>query len=93
MQKGHNPKFSGNPAHNERPNLIILCIEETKDSQLKGPVNIFRKIIEENFPSLKKEMSINKQEVYKTSNRLDQKRNSSYHILIKIPNAQKKKEY
>ena len=27
--------------------------------QLKGPVNIFNKIIEENFPNLKKEMPMN----------------------------------
>jgi uncharacterized coiled-coil protein SlyX len=30
-----------------RPNLRIKGIEESKDSQLKGPVNIFNKIIEE----------------------------------------------
>ena len=39
-----------------RPNLRIIDIEESEDSQLKGPVNIFNKIIEENFPNLKKEM-------------------------------------
>ena len=27
--------------------------------QLKGPANIFNKIIEENFPNLKKEMPMN----------------------------------
>jgi archaeosine-15-forming tRNA-guanine transglycosylase len=37
-----------------KPNLRIICIEESKDFQLKGPVNIFNKIIEENFPNLKK---------------------------------------
>jgi hypothetical protein len=31
------------------------------------------------------------QEAYGTSNRLDQKRNSSFHIIIKTPNAQNKK--
>jgi hypothetical protein len=39
-----------------RPNLRIIGIEESEDSQLKGPVNIFNKTIEENFPNLKKEM-------------------------------------
>jgi len=34
------------------PNLRIIGIEESEDSQLKGPVNIFNKIIEENFPNL-----------------------------------------
>jgi hypothetical protein len=42
-----------------RPNIRIIGIEESKDSQLKWPVNIFNKIIEENFPNLKKEMSMN----------------------------------
>ena len=60
-----------------RPNLRIIGIDESEDLQLKGPANIFNKIIEENFPNLKKEMPINIQEVYKTPNRLDQKRNSS----------------
>ena len=41
-----------------RPNLRMISIEE-KDFQLKGPVNIFNKIIEENFPNLKKEMHKN----------------------------------
>jgi hypothetical protein len=36
-----------------RPNLRIIGIEESEDSQLKGPVNMFNKIIEENFPNLK----------------------------------------
>jgi hypothetical protein len=37
-----------------RPNLRIIGIEESEDSQVKGPVNIFNKIIEENFSNLKK---------------------------------------
>ena len=39
-----------------RPKLSIIGIEESKDSQLKGRVNIFHKTIEENFPNLKKEI-------------------------------------
>ena len=33
-----------------RPNLWIIGVEENEDFQLKGPANIFNKIIEENFP-------------------------------------------
>jgi hypothetical protein len=36
-----------------RPTLRIIGIDEKEDFQLKGPVNIFNKIIEENFPNLK----------------------------------------
>jgi hypothetical protein len=55
--------------------------------QLKGPADIFNKIIEENFPNLKKEMPMNTQESYRTLNRLDQKRNSYRHIIIRTRNA------
>jgi hypothetical protein len=73
-----------------RANLRIIGIEKNEVAQLKGAVNILSKIIEENFPNLKKELSINIQEAYRTPNRLDQKRNSSCHIIVKIPIAQNK---
>jgi hypothetical protein len=73
-----------------RPNLGIIGIEESEDSQHKGPVNIFNNIIEENFHNLKKEIPMNIQEVYRTPNRLDQKRNSSCHLIVKTQNAQNK---
>jgi chromosome segregation ATPase len=58
--------------------IDIVANEEKKreDFQLKVPINIFNKIIE-NFPNQKKEMPMNIQEAYRTPNRLDQKRNSS----------------
>jgi hypothetical protein len=47
----------------KRPNLKIIGIDENEDFQHTGPVNIFNKSIEENFPNLKKEMPMNTQEV------------------------------
>uniref|UniRef100_A0A8C6H6C3 LINE-1 retrotransposable element ORF1 protein n=1 Tax=Mus spicilegus TaxID=10103 RepID=A0A8C6H6C3_MUSSI len=70
-----------------RPNLRIIGVDENEDFQLKGPANIFNKIIEENFPNLNNDMPINIQEAYRTPNRLDQKRNSSLHIKIRTTNA------
>jgi hypothetical protein len=70
-----------------RRNLWMIVIEESKDSQLKGSVNIFNKIVEEKFPNLKKEMPMNIQEAYKTPSRLDQKINSPCHIVIRTTNA------
>jgi len=61
-----------------RSNLRITGIEESEDSQIKGPVNIFNK---------------NKQEAYRTPNSLDQKRNSSHHIIVKTSNDKTKKEF
>jgi hypothetical protein len=54
-----------------RPNLSIIGIEESEDSQNKGPINSFNNIIEENLPNLKKEMPMSIQEAYRTPNRLD----------------------
>jgi hypothetical protein len=36
------------------PNLRIIGIEERKDTRLKETLNVFNKIIEENFPNLKR---------------------------------------
>jgi hypothetical protein len=49
-----------------RPNLRIIGIDENEDFQLKVTVNIFNKIIDKNFPNLKKEMPMKKQEAYRT---------------------------
>jgi hypothetical protein len=70
-----------------RPNLRIIGEHENEDFQLKGPANIFNKIIEENFPNLKKLMPMNIQEAYRTPSRPDQKRNSSQHIIIRTANT------
>jgi hypothetical protein len=70
-----------------RPILQIIGVDENKDFQFKGPANIFNKIIEKNFPNLKKGMPMNIQETYRTPNTLDQKRNSSQNIIIRTTNA------
>jgi hypothetical protein len=87
MQKDPNSKHPGNPGHNEKTNLRLIGIDENEDFQLKGTVNIFNNIIEENFCNLQKEMPMNIEEAYRTQHRLDQKRNSSGHIIIKTRNA------
>jgi DNA-binding FrmR family transcriptional regulator len=43
----------------KRLNSRIIGIDANEDFQLKGPVNIFNKIIEENFSNLKKEIPTN----------------------------------
>jgi hypothetical protein len=70
-----------------RPNLRITGVDENEDFQLKGPGNIFNKIIEENFPNIKKGIPMDIQEAYRTPNRLDQKRNSSQHLIIRTTNT------
>jgi hypothetical protein len=63
-----------------RPNLKIIGINENEEFQLKGPINIFKVIIDK-IPNLKKEMPIKIQEASSTPNRQDQKINSSIHII------------
>jgi hypothetical protein len=70
-----------------RQNVWIIGVDENEDFQLKEPANIFNKIIEEKFPNLKKDMPMNIQEAHRTPNRLDQKRNSSQHIIIRTTNS------
>jgi hypothetical protein len=71
----------------KRPNLRITGIEGGEDSQFEGPENIFNTITEEHFPNRKKHMAINIKEAYRTQNRLDQKRKSFWHIIIKTRNV------
>jgi hypothetical protein len=52
-----------------------MSIEEEEEVQAKGIHNIFNKITE-NFPNLKKVLSIQIQEASRTPNRLDQNRTS-----------------
>ena len=85
MQKAPYPNTQEIQDKMRRPNLRIIGIEEGEDFQLKGPINVFNKIIGENFPNLKKEMPMNIQEAQRTPNRCDQKRNSSSHMIIKTP--------
>jgi hypothetical protein len=74
----------------KRTNLRIAGIEKNKDSQLKGPENVFNKIIEEKLPNLKKVMAIKVQDAYRTSNKWDKKRKSTPQIFIKTLNVQSK---
>ena len=73
-----------------RPNLRIIGIEEGEEYQLRGTVIIFNKILGENFPTLKNEMTMSIKEAYRTPNRVDQKGNSSRHIIVKTPSVQYK---
>jgi hypothetical protein len=75
-----------------RPKLWIIGEDENEDFQTKGPANIFNKIIEENFPYLKIKRPMNIQEAYRIRNRLDQRRNSSRHIIIRTTNALNKEK-
>ena len=75
----------------KRSNLRLTGIEKQEETQLKGPENIFNKVIEGDFPNLKKQMPIKVQEIYRTPNRLEQKRNYTQHIIILTLNVHNQK--
>ena len=54
--------------------------------------NLFEKIMKENFPNLAKEIDIQVQEAQRVPNKLDPKRTTSRHIIIKTPNLKIKRE-
>jgi hypothetical protein len=66
MQKAPNHYIQEIQDTKGRQNLWIIGVEESEDSQIKGPVNIGNKIIEDDFANLKKEipMFIYKMYVY-----------------------------
>ena len=55
---------------------------EEKEQETK---NLFEKIMKENFPDFTKEINIQVQEAQRVPNKLDPKRNTPRHIIIKMP--------
>jgi hypothetical protein len=74
----------------KRPNLKIMGIIE-EEVQAKWICNIFNTIITENFPNLKKVLSIQVQEACRTPNRTDQNRTSPQHTTIKTISTESRK--
>ena len=61
---------------------IIGIIE--REERKKGPEKIFEEIIAENFPSRGKEIVNQIQEAQRVSGRINPRRNTSRHIVIKL---------
>ena len=59
MKKVPNSKHPGNPRHNEKTKPKDNRYRIEQRFRQRGQVNIFNKIIEENFHNLKKEMPMN----------------------------------
>jgi hypothetical protein len=67
-----------------------MGIKEGEEVQTKGKHNIFNKITAENFPNLKKELSIQVQEASRIPKRVDQNITSPQHIIIKTASTEKR---
>ena len=54
--------------------------------------DFFKKIMKENFPNLVKEIDVQVQEAQKVPNKLDPRRSTPRHIIIKMPKVKEKRE-
>jgi hypothetical protein len=70
-----------------------MGIKEGEEVQAKGMLNIFNKIIMENFPNLEKDIPILMQKASMSPNRPDQNRTTPQHIIIKQQVQKLGKEY
>ena len=64
-------------------NIRVIGVPEEED-QKKGTKNIFEEIIVENFPNMGKQIVNQVQEAQRVPNRLNPRRNTWRHILIKL---------
>ena len=70
-------------------NLHIIGVPEGEEEE-QDIENLFEKIMKEYFPYLMKEIETQVQEAQRVPNKLDPKRNTPRHIIIKLPNIKDK---
>ena len=75
-----------NPWDNfKRSNIWIIGVPEGKEEE-KQIENLFEEIMKKNFPSLVKEIDFQEvQEAQRVPKKLDPRRNTPRHIIIKLP--------
>ena len=57
-------------------------LDEEEDQEME---NLFEKIMKENFPDLMREIHMQIQEAQRVPNKLDPRRTTPKHIIIKMP--------
>ena len=74
----------------KRSNIRIIGVPEGEEKdQLIG--NLFEKIMKENFPNLVKAIEMQFQEAPRVPNKMDARRPTPRHIIIKMPKVKDKK--
>ena len=64
-------------------NILIIDVPEGEERE-KGPEEIFEEIIVENFPNMGKEIATKFQEAQRVPGRINPRRNTLRHIVIKL---------
>ena len=72
-------------------NICIRGVPEGEERE-KGPEKIFEEIIVENFPNMGKEIATQAQEVQRVPGRINPKRNTPSHIVIKLTKIKDKEK-
>ena len=70
-------------------NIRIIGVPEGGEEEQETE-NLFEKIMKEKFPNLVKEIDIQVQETQRVPNKLDPKRTTPRHIIIKMPKVKDK---
>ena len=75
----------------KRNNISIIGVPEGEERE-KGPEKIFQEIIVENFPNMGKEMATQVQEVQRVPYRINPRRNTPRHTVIKLAKIKDKEK-
>ncbi|KAF4019909.1 hypothetical protein G4228_012247 [Cervus hanglu yarkandensis] len=75
----------------KRPNIRIIGVPEEEDKK-EGHEKILEEIIAENFPKMGKEIATQVQETQRVPNRINPRRNTPRHILIKLTKIKHKEQ-
>ena len=73
------------------PNIWIIAVPEEEDEK-KDHEKILEEIIVENFPKMGKEIITQVQETQRVPNRINPRRNTPRHILIKLTKTKHKEQ-
>ena len=75
----------------KRPNIRIIGVPEEEDKK-KSHEKLLEEIIAENFPKMGKEIATQVQETQRVPNRINPRRNTPRHILIKLTKIKHKEQ-
>ena len=75
----------------KRNNIHIIGVPEGEERE-KGPKKIFEEIIVEHFPNLGKEIATQVQELQRVPYRINPRRNTPRHIVIKLAKIKNKEK-
>ena len=73
----------------KRPNVCIIGVPEGEEKEQEIG-NLFLKTVKENFPNLVKEIDMQVQETQRAPNKMDPKRTTPRHIIIKMPKVKER---